>query len=367
MSTQSSQFSLEFVKDFFEKIFSNRLRKTHFTNLCLAVFGLIGSQSGLLSEIVRQFPLNYSLQVKHKHRLKRLSRFLANLRFQPEKLFSFWIKWCSQQFVQNDQLLIALDWTTLPGNFQCLMAAIPFSGRAIPLYFHLTTYHQFENSQNLIEERLVKILLKLLPKEVKPVLIADRGFGRAQFFQFLQTLKVDFVIRVKGEVWITLESKVRRKLSKMRLKPHRPRWYLNIAYREDDKVTGLNLAATIAPESDDPWFLITTLASKEEAIACYEKRFQIEEFFKDTKHQLGLADLQTTDKKKVDRLLFLACLAFGLLMVIGKNLEQCRDIQDSLITGGRKAASNIWLALKTIKYRFLLPTQLTEVLSSLGP
>lgn len=372
MFNSSSQFSLEFVKSFFDKIFTNRLRKTQFTNLCLSVFGLIGSQSGLLSEIVREFPLSYSLRVKHKHRLKRLSRFLANVRFRPEGLFSFWVVWCSRQFARGEKLLIALDWTTLPGNYQCLMAAIPFFGRAIPLYFRLTTYREFEKSQNLIEESLVKNILKLLPKEIKPILVADRGFGRAKFFQFLKELKVDFVIRVRSEVWVTLEArrkdqKIRRKLSRMKLKPNRSRWYESITYREDGLVNDLNLAATIAQGSLDPWFLITSLKEQKTVIDYYEQRFQIEEFFKDTKHQLGLTNLQTKDQKKIYRLLFLACLAYGLLSLIGKKLEKFPEIQAALITGGRKAASIIWLALKTIDHQFSLPTLEFQVLTDLGP
>lgn len=372
MSTQSSQFSLEFVKSFFDKIFANRLRKTQFANLCLSVFGLIGSQSGLLSEIVREFPADYLLKVKHKHRLKRLDRFLSNFHFQPDKLFSFWVGWCAKKFAQDGKLLIALDWTTLPGNYQCLMAAIPFYGRAIPLYFRLTTYREFEKSQNLIEESLVKNILKLVPYEIKPILVADRGFGRAKFFQFLQALEVDFVIRVRSEVWVSLEAKrkdqkIRRKLSRMRLKPHRPRWYERITYREDNLVQNLNLAATIAPESTDPWFLATTLTNRDQAITTYEQRFQIEEFFKDTKHQLGLTNLQTKDPKKIYRLLFLAALAYGLLSLLGKQLEKCIDIQEALITGGRKAASLIWLALKTIHHHTLLPQLDFAVLTDLGP
>jgi len=48
------------------KIFPT-LRKTHRVNLSFGVFGQVKTQSGLMSQIVREVPG----ALKHKHRLKR--------------------------------------------------------------------------------------------------------------------------------------------------------------------------------------------------------------------------------------------------------------------------------------------------------
>lgn len=374
---ESSQFSSSFVKQFFEKIFTNRLRKTQFNNLCLGIFGLIGSQSGLLSEIVRDFPSEYVLNVRHKHRLKRLNRFLANVLFRPEKIFVIWVKWCAIKFGDSGHLPIAIDWTALPGNYNCLMAAIPFFGRAIPLYFRIASYGSLEKSQNKLEDQFLKALVGMLPKGIKPLILADRGFGRADLFLLLLNLKIDFCIRVKSEVWITLKDKdingkpKRKKLSKIKVNPKRGRWWENITYREDGIVTDVNLGAARAEGSADPWFLVTNLPNRKEAISRYAQRFQIEEFFKDAKHQLGIANAQTPKRGKIHRLLCLACLGYGLLTCVGQTLEKYQKIQSALITNvakkGVKTISYIWLALKAIRHNLIGASIWREVLTALGP
>ena len=348
-----SAFTPSFVKRVVKKIFPG-LRQTHLENLSLGIFGQIKSQSGLMSEIVRFVPGT----IKHKHRLKRFWRFLSNPRVKPERLRTFWVLWCVKKFC-TEEIKVAMDWTTLPGNIQCLMLAIPFHGRAIPLIWQLVLHKDIKDSQNMIEERLVARLVNIV-KEVstkKILLTADRGFGRATLFQFLIKKEVQFVIRVKGDVQIKIQKRtiMLRKLGK-KLQPGIPVWHKNISYRSDEKVTGVNFAAVVALPKEgepDPWFLITNLSTVEEAIASYEERFHIEEWFKDLKHQLGIAQIQTKNLMRVRRLLFLATVSYGILMVIGNIADSLEELKDRVITKGEKTASKIWLALKLIKHNLV--------------
>lgn len=368
LTDSSSHFTLEVVKSFLKLIFP-KLRKTHAANLSLGVFGLVNSQSGLLSEIVRGFPKEYVFVVTHKHRLKRFSRFLANARFVPETWLKLWVSWCVRRFAKKGQLLIALDWTGLPSNQYCLMAAIPFCGRAIPLYWFLTRYPITQKSQNKFEEQLIRELVSLLPAGVTPIILADRGFGRASLFRFLLVHKLQFVIRVRGDVWITTSKGKKKKLKATKTKVGVIQWKPNITYREDGVVKGINIAATTSGVKDkegkeDPWFLVTNLEDKQQTVAFYEARFRIEEFFKDAKHQLGIESLQTPDKKKVHRLLFVAAVSYGLLMLAGIEAEKYPNLQKCLITGGRAVSSCIWLATKTIHYCLEPENFWSEVIAS---
>lgn len=72
-------FSPQFVRGVITNIFPG-LRKTQKVNLGLAVYGQILSQSTILSQIVREVPGAF----KHKHRLKRLWRFVSNPLVKPE-------------------------------------------------------------------------------------------------------------------------------------------------------------------------------------------------------------------------------------------------------------------------------------------
>lgn len=326
-------------------------------NLALGVFGQIKSQSGLMSEIVRDIPG----AIKHKHRLKRFWRFLSNHLVKPEQLRIYWIRWCIKMFCHDQIIKVAMDWTTLPGNIQCLMIAIPFKGRAIPLLWHIIFYSDIKDSQNLIEERLVTRLVNLVQESdssKRLLLTADRGFGRATLFQFLLRKKVLFVIRVKRDVTIRThvgKKIILRTLGKI-LTPNIYQWFSSITYRGDGLVTGLNLVVVVAPvesegKDSDPWFLITNLKTPQASIRRYAERFHIEEWFKDFKHQLGIAKLQTRNLMRVRRLVFVSAVAYGITMLVGTLASRLHNLQDTLITGGKKSASRIWFALKIIKHK----------------
>jgi len=353
-----SSFTPHFVKSLVGNIFPV-LRKTQRVNVSLGIFGQIKTQSGKMSEIVRVVPG----AKKHKHRLKRFWRFLSNPRVKPERLQGQWMHWCIKTFCHERYVTVAMDWTTLPGNIQCLMIALPFAGRAVPLLWQLVRHSDIKDSQNSIEERLVARLVNLV-KEYAPkkklLLTADRGFGRATLIEFLLKKEVLFVLRVRGDVTVTTKEGQRlilRNLGKT-LTIDIPVWHEQITYRGDRRVIGINLAAVVAqPKKEvkelDPWFLATNLRKANTTIDRYAERFHIEEWFKDLKHQLGLATIQTKNLMRVRRMVFLSCISYGITMLIGTIAKRLKTVQDSLITGGKKTASRIWLALKIIQYKLV--------------
>lgn len=328
------------------------LRKTQVINLTLGVFGLIKSRSGILSEIAREVPGAR----QHKHRLKRLDRFVSNERVKVSNLMQIWCKWAVNAFVPGRYVTVALDWTTLPGNIQLLMASIPFAGRAIPIVWVTTTYQAFTDSQNLIEERLITLLKKIIPDGKRIILVADRGFGRSSLINSLIQSNTLFSIRVRADVIITTHEGKKINLRKLRIKHGQVKWFPAISYRQDGKVEKINLAVTLAlveGKVDDPWLLVTNLRSSQTAILSYQKRFDIEEWFKDLKHELGIDNLQVKNLDKVRRVVLISSIAYGLLMLVGTVTQRLTKLQDQLITGGKKVASRIWFALRIIKYQLL--------------
>jgi len=237
------------------------------------------------------------------------------------------------------------------------MAAIPFKGRAIPLIWHICLHSDIKDSQNKKEERLVARLVNLMPEGKKMILVADRGFGRAAFTSFLKKKGILFTIRVKSKVWIKTEKGYSILLKRLYLRSQTPYWFKGITFREDGIVTGVNLAAIAAlpkPGKDsDPWFLITNLRKSETTIAAYEKRFQIEEWFKDLKHELGISNMQTKNLKRARRLILISTFSYTILALTGKAAQRMEKIREQVITGGRQTASIIWFAGKIIKHSLL--------------
>lgn len=320
-----STFSLYNVKSLVVRIFPV-LRKTQQMNLALGIVGCIKGRSGILSIIARCIPGAR----KHKHRLKRLWRFVSNHRIKPERLMLLWITWCIRIFVPWKYIPVALDWTTLPGNIPCLMVAIPFHGRAIPLLWQIVPFGSLKDSQNRIEERLVERLLTFLPEDRRIILVADRGFGRTTFVQFLLKRNLLFVLRVRADVIVTTRKGKKLRLRTLLLQPEAPKWFRAITYRNDGVVSGINLCAVVTQGSDDPWILVTNLKKPNTTIARYASRFQIEEWFKDMKHELGIADLRTKDLKRIRRMVFLACISYGITLLIGSCAQRFSTWRDQL-------------------------------------
>lgn len=347
-----SSFKVVCIKNWICGIFPN-LRKTQFVNLSLGVFGLIKSRSGLMSEIAREIPVSS----KYKHRLKRLWRFVSNHRIKTGYLQTLWCKWVINTFVPGRYVTIALDWTELPGNIQLLMAAMPFAGRAIPLLWVTTTYRAFKDSQNRIEERLITTLTQIIPQDKRIILIADRGFGRASLVNFLINLNILFVLRVKADVIIQTSKAKLINLRKLKIKVNQIKWFGGISYRADGCVEKVNLAVTLAEPKvgcdPDSWILVTNLRKANTSIQNYKLRFDIEEWFKDLKHQLGIDKLQTRNLDRVRKIILISAVAYGLLMLIGTVADKLSTIRDQIITGGRKVASRIWFALRIIQYQSL--------------
>lgn len=344
------KFSPRWIDGLVKSVFPS-LRKTQAVNLSLAVFGQIKSQSVILSEIVREVPG----AVKHKHRFKRLWRFISNSRVKPERLFDLWVPWCMKRFTTGKYVTVALDWTGLRGNLMCLMASAVVNGRAIPLVWQVVKYSQIKDSTNSIERRLVSRLLNLTPSKKQLVLVADRAFGRCEFLKFLLTKDVLFAIRVEKNVRVKPFGRRAFLLSTLakKLIPNIQVWYEQVSYRDDQAIPDVSLAAVVAPGSNDPWFLVTNLKSPKRAIDYYAQRFQIEEGFRDLKHALGLEKLRTKDLMRIRRLLLVAAVSQALLMLVGKLAFRYKQLKSSLIGKGKQTCSRVWLAIQIIRRHML--------------
>ena len=358
-------FNPKFVSSLISNIFPT-LRKTQVANLALSIYGQINSQSAVMSEIVREVPG----AVKHKHRLKRLWRFVSNPRVKPERLFEYWIPWCVSHFAKGKYVSVALDWTTLKGNNQCLVASLVYRGRAIPLIWQIVKYSNIRDSQNRIEQRLISRLINLLPKGRRLILMADRGFGRATLFNFLISKGILFAIRVKSDVRVYPQNGKAFKLTTLakKLLPERIVWFENIAYRDDGAVGSINLASTVALGSSDPWFIVTNLRSGKSATTRYAQRFQIEEGFKDTKHPLGFDRIQTHNLTRIRRLFLITAISQAFLLLVGQTAWRMKSVREKVIQSTASSCSRLWFGIQIIKHHLLGQPFWSRVrLAALGP
>ncbi|MHC5054962.1 MAG: transposase [Planctomycetota bacterium] len=86
----------------------------------------------------------------------------------------------------------------VPIQYKVLKAAVPIRGRAVPILFAAYPKWKLKKSQNQFEEAFFDLLSKLVPARTWTVIVADRGFARAELVSFLRELKMNDVIRVSS-------------------------------------------------------------------------------------------------------------------------------------------------------------------------
>jgi hypothetical protein len=318
------------------------LVSTQKINLALLVSAILKKQTLCLSELARAYPVPAERRVaapKHclLHRLKRLWRFTANERVNATELQLALISHTVFRLGYPRWVALAIDWTmfdtTLPSGerirYQLLRIAIPRKGRAIPLLQLAYDRDRLpaNKSQNQLEQESLLAVVEALPEGVCPVVLADRGFRRASFIDWLQEHRLDYVVRIKKGSCLTEEDGHRWKLGEEGLKPGQMRFVSGVRYglyhdRPRDLWTNVALCWRVpkskmrdlrrkAPE--EPWYLATSLHSAKAAASWYWQRGWIEQSFKDSKSRFGLAEVQVGSPERLSRLLSALTIALSWL------------------------------------------------------
>ncbi len=111
-----------------------------------------------------------------KHKIKRVWRFCAQRRITVADGMRGVIEHLCRR--RTEPLLVALDWVEIR-SFHTLKAAAIFYGRALPLLWASYPEWELYKSQNNLEG-LLRLLRSLVPAHVEIIVLADRGFGRAE-------------------------------------------------------------------------------------------------------------------------------------------------------------------------------------------
>jgi hypothetical protein len=256
-----------------------------------------------------------------KHRIKRVWRFCDNDRVHVADAMHGVIAALTRK--RKKRLLVALDWTDIR-SFHTLMAAAVLKGRAIPLLWASYTDGQLFRSQNALEEGLLHLLLALLPPGLGVIVLADRGFGRAELAKTCQRLKLHYLIRIKPDVHIE-HPRYCGLLSDYPIKKGTWRVLRGARYRADGVVTQdvvIRWKKGLPAKRDEPWFLMTDLpANAVQLTDLYARRMAVEELFRDGKdgrYGYALRQTQVQQPGRLDRLILILALALILLTGVGR-------------------------------------------------
>ena len=356
---------------------------TQATNLALLVSAILKKQTLCLSELARAYPTPEKRRVpapKHDllHRLKRLWRFTANERVDALAVQLAFVPYAIACLGHPRWLGLAIDWTmfdtALPSGkrmrYQVLRIAVPRKGRALPL---LQLAYDRDNlspnkSQNQIEQDALLAVVRALPKSVRPVILADRGFRRAAFLRWLKEHRLEYVVRIKKGSCVTEEDGRRWKLGEEGLKVGELRFREEVRYGlYHDRPRELRINVALCrrvpkaragnprrKQPEEPWYLATSLGSARSAASWYWQRGWIEQSFKDAKSRFGLKGIKVGSPERLSRLLMGLTLALSWLTLMGLP-------ESGALSEGFRSAVSAWGRASVISIALSLLEQLGNV------
>jgi len=257
-----------------------------------------------------------------KHQIKRCWRFCNNERVEPADAMRGVVAKLVKK--RKKPLLVALDWVDVRG-FQTLVASAVLKGRSTPLCWASCLGHTYDGqrSRNAFEESLLLVLRSMVPRGVKVILLADRGFGRCALAAFCRRHGFSYLIRIQPKVTVELKGFC-GKLLDYPVKKGIARVLKDVSYRSDGAVEQhvvVRWRTDLPPKRDECWFLMTDLkGSAHQLCALYGRRMTIEQLFRDHKSKRNgwsLRDTQLKTPQRLDRLLLVLALAYLLLCGIG--------------------------------------------------
>jgi hypothetical protein len=211
------------------------------------------------------------------------------------------------------------------GDYTAVVAAIPYAGRALPVAvraFRRNLEGEAEASQSEIVQKLVQTLKEQIPEGIRAIVVADREFASARFFQFLRSIRTAFAIRVDAETWIRY-GEYEGALGKLPIQPGgRRQWLVGAQYGQEAREP-VNMLVVWQAKQEEPWFIATNLDAPQLAEGLYRKRMKIEHGFRDWKHHLklkGTLKVQTGDRAQV--LIRALAMLYWFLCLVGTRVNR---------------------------------------------
>ena len=134
-------------------------------------------------------------------RQRRIQRWLNNPRINVHRIYKSLIKAALANW-QEEKMFLALDTSMFWDEYCLVRLSVIHKGRALPVVWRVMKHDSasisFADYQEMIQQAKVRI-----PKSVKVVLLADRGFVHTKLMTMLTTqLGWHYRIRIKSNNWI---------------------------------------------------------------------------------------------------------------------------------------------------------------------
>jgi hypothetical protein len=212
---------------------------------------------------------------------RQLSRWLNNPRINPAKLYSPVIKAYLSKW-EEANIYLSFDTSQLWEEYCMIRLCVVHRGRALPLCWRVIKHRSSSVKIDSYRE-VFKRAAKLLPENVKVILLADRAFGNPEFVRYVQTLSWQCRVRLKSNTWVYQPKQGWQTLKQLHLGIGEAKLIHNVTVHKSKSLTSVHIAAAWETTSKEYWYILSTEPTTIQTFREYGLRFDIEENFLDDK------------------------------------------------------------------------------------
>lgn len=286
--------------------------------LVAIIIGIIDSGSVVLSKIAQELKSDFS-EAAEASKVKRIFRFLTNDKINTDMVQYHFARTLLKKYKNHSgKVHIIFDHTTKEDVFTILQFSLRVDNRVIPLWHKIFEYKDEKNKDFAHVYEGLKVIHELLsPYNFDVILLADRGFRSVELFEFIdQELKWKYAIRCISTTNVRIPNKLEiKKLSDIKIKANKRKSFEKVLLTE--KKYECNMGVALA-EDNDVWYIATNMKPTK-AIKEYQKRFDIEETFRDLKSNgFSMEDSWSKGITYFKNLYLCLSIAYTWLIILGK-------------------------------------------------
>ena len=212
-------------------------------------------------------------------RQRRIRRWLGNPRINVHRLYKPIIQAALANW-EDPCIYISLDTTQFWDEYCLIRLAVVHRGRALPLAWRVLEHGSATVAFSEYQEML-RHAARYLPKRVKVILLADRGFVHTDAMSAVRQLGWHYRIRLKGSTWLWRAGKGWIQPNAFHLAHGEVRCFHNVKLHKQQWYGPVHVIFGRNNLNGELWVVVSDETTTLQTFREYGLRFDIEELFKD--------------------------------------------------------------------------------------
>jgi hypothetical protein len=313
-------YQMKMLPTFYQTHLQSQLSRSEYLTLTLLLNLLQSIKQVRLERLANAFPFPIQFESRRRKIQKLLSLPQLTIKNIWFPLIQVWLK---AEFQPTQVLHIAIDRTNWR-RINLLMVSLIYDKRAIPLYWQLLPKLGSTNWQE--QTQVISQVLPLL-KDYTTVVLGDREFCSVKLGNWLRQEGVYFCLRLKKTEFVQAEAEVWLQFQAMGLAPGVSVYLQGVHVTKQKGFAPFNVACKWQRQyrgwvADEGWFILTNLENLAAAIRRYQRRFDIEQMFRDFKRGGYHLEGTNVSGERLIVLVLLIAIAYTSATMQGKNIKR---------------------------------------------